>query len=365
MRELERSNMDAVMSDGAQGAEVRQGRATIVDVARRAGVSKSTVSLVLRGSSLVADSTRERVAEAMTELGYIYHRGAATLRGAKSGVIGMVINDLSNPFYVELAIGIERACQGGAYIPFLANTAENPVRQQQVIRSMREHGAAGLVLAPAIGASASELKPLLAGLPVVQVMRRLPGLKASLVAPENKEGARKATAHLIANGHKRIAFVGGLPSMLVRDERLAGYRVALQEAGIPLDLSLVVETTINYAGGGAAAPQLLNLHEPTTAALCFNDVVAIGLVRGLAEAGVSVGVDFAVIGFDDIEEAKHTLPALTSVVVNGRDLGSRAAQLLMRHLASGDFEPEAVLCPTTLVIRKSCGAAKPNPQGGD
>ena len=133
----------------------------------------------------------------MTELGYIYHRGAATLRGAKSGVLGMIINDLTNPFYVELAIGIEQACQGGAFIPFLANSAEDPIRQQEVIKSMREHGAAGLVLAPAIGTSLSDLKPLLAGLPVVQVMRRLPGLKASLVAPENREGARKATAHLI------------------------------------------------------------------------------------------------------------------------------------------------------------------------
>ena len=115
--------MDARVNNGTRKEmEVREGRATIVDVARRAGVSKSTVSLVLGGSSLVAETTRERVSDAMNELGYIYHRGAATLRGAKSGVIGMVINDLSNPFYVELAIGIEQACQGGAYIPFLANT---------------------------------------------------------------------------------------------------------------------------------------------------------------------------------------------------------------------------------------------------
>jgi LacI family transcriptional regulator len=346
------------MSDDAhREADIRDGRATIVDVARRAGVSKSTVSLVLGGSSLVADATRERVADAMSELGYIYHRGAATLRGAKSGLIGMVINDLSNPFYVELAIGIEQACQGAAFIPFLANTAENPVRQQDVIRSMREHGAAGLVLAPAIGTSVSELKPLLAGLPVVQVMRRLPGLKASLVAPENKEGARKATAHLIANGHRRIAFVGGMSSLLVRDERLSGYRLAQEEAGIPPNASLVIETLPNYSGGGGAATQLLNLREPPTAALCFNDVVAIGLVRALTEAGVAVGRAFAVIGFDDIEEAKHTLPALTSVAVNGRNLGSRAAQLLMRQLASGDFEPEAVLCSTTLIIRASCGTS--------
>ena len=179
------------MNDGThREMEGREGRATIVDVARRAGVSKSTVSLVLGGSSLVAETTRERVSDAMNELGYIYHRGAATLRGAKSGVIGMVINDLSNPFYVELAIGIEQACQGGAYIPFLANTAENPIRQQQVIRSMREHGAAGLVLAPAMGASANDLKPLLAGLPVVQVMRRLPGSRH----PSSLRRTRRARA---------------------------------------------------------------------------------------------------------------------------------------------------------------------------
>jgi LacI family transcriptional regulator len=352
-------------NEAGREVDVREGRTTIVDVARRAGVSKSTVSLVLGGSSLVAESTRERVTDAMNELGYIYHRGAATLRGAKSAVLGMVINDLSNPFYVELAIGIEQACQGGAYIPFLANTAEDPVRQQQVIRSMREHGAAGLVLAPALGSSASELKSLLAGLPIVQVMRHLPGLKASFVAPENKEGVRKATAHLIAVGHKRIAFVGGVSSMLVREERLAGYRLALEGVGIPLDLSLVIETMTNYSGGGAAVPQLLNLHEPATAAVCFNDVVAIGLVRALTEAGVSVGVDFDVIGFDGIEQANLTLPALSTVAVNARDLGSRAAQLLMRHLASGDFEPEAVLCPTMLVLRKSCRAAGPHEQGGN
>src|SRR6202020_2964414 len=124
--------------------QVSDARATIVDVARQTGVSKSTVSLVLGGSSLVADSTRERVTEAMSELGYIYHRGAATLRGARSGVLGMVINDLSNPFFVEMAIGAEDACQGGAFIPFLAHSVENPARQAQVIRSMREHGAAGL-----------------------------------------------------------------------------------------------------------------------------------------------------------------------------------------------------------------------------
>ena len=347
---MTKSGEDHKEKDGVTGA-----RATIVDVARQAGVSKSTVSLVLGGSSLVADATRERVTSAMADLGYIYHRGAATLRGAKSGVLGMVINDLSNPFYVELAIGIEQACQGAGFIPFLANSAEDPVRQQEVIRSMREHGAAGLVLAPAIDSSVSDVKGLIAGLPVVQVMRRLPGLKASLVTPENREGARKATTHLIENGHRRIVFVGGRSSLFVRNERLAGYRFALEEAGIPFDADLVLDSTTNYAGGGAVAARLLILPERPTAALCFNDVVGIGLIRALTLAGVAIGRDFAVIGFDDIEEARHTLPALTSVAVNARNLGSRAAQLLMRQIASGNFEPETVLCPTSLIIRSSCG----------
>ena len=342
---------------------VSEARATIVDVARRAGVSKSTVSLVLGGSSLVADATRERVTGAMAELRYIYHRGAATLRGAKSGVLGMVINDLSNPFYVELAIGIEQACQGAGFIPFLANSAEDPVRQQEVIRSMREHGASGLVLAPAINTAVKDIKPLIAGLPVVQVMRRLPGLKASLVTPENREGARKATAHLIEQGHNRVAFVGGSGSLFVREERHAGYRLALEEAGIPFDADLVLDSATNYAGGGAAAARLLVLPERATAALCFNDVVAIGLIRALIEAGVVIGRDFAVVGFDDIEEAKHMLPALTSVAVNARNLGSRAAQLLMRQIASGNFEPESVLCPTSLIIRSSCGTTAATQEG--
>jgi LacI family transcriptional regulator, galactose operon repressor len=346
--------MDAELNE--REARGREGRVTIVDVAHQAGVSKSTVSLVVSGSSLVAEATRGRVNEAIQQLGYIYHRGAATLRGAKSGVLGMVINDLSNPFFVEMAIGIEGACQGGAFIPFIANAVENPLRQLQVIRSMREHGAAGIVISPVIGSSVAELKALVADMPVVQVMRRVPGLKASFVSPENRDGARKATAHLIAAGHRRIAFVGGVESMSTRDERLAGYKAAIEEHGLSFDPSLVIESAINYSGGGSAVAQLLHRAAPATAALCFNDVVAIGLLRGLSAEGVVAGKEFSVIGFDDIEEARYAFPALTSVAVNGRNLGARAAQLLMRQLASGDFEPETVLSPTTLIVRASCGA---------
>lgn len=343
-------------ADVPMAAMKRSGRVTIVDVARLAGVSKSTVSLVLTGSPLVAAETRDRVSRAMSDLGYIYHRGAAILRGAQSSILGMVINDLSNPFFHEFAIGVERACQSGAYVTFIANTAENPSRQAQVIRSMREHGAAGLVICPALGSTPAELNALTAGIPVVLAMRRLPGTRASIVAPENRLGARKATAHLIGLGHRRVAFIGGMP-MVVRDERLSGYRDALGEAGFSFDPALVAEAPPTRSGGAGALPGLLALADPPTAALCFNDVVAIGVVRALGSMGRMVGRDFAVIGFDDIEDARHLMPALSSVAVDGQGLGERAAHLLMRQLGGGGIVMEAQLGPADLVIRASCGTA--------
>jgi len=338
-------------TDGAN----RGKRATIVDVARAADVSKSTVSLVLGGSPLVADETRERVHRAMSDLGYVYNRGAANLRGSSSTSLGMIINDLSNPFFVELAVGIERAAQVGAFVPFLANTAENPIRQSQVIRSMREHGAAGFILSPAIGSSAAVVNALTAGLPVVSVIRRLPGLNASLVASENREGAREAVRHLIALGHKRIAFAGGMP-MVVRDERLAGYRDALAEAGLSVDERIVAAGMPTPSGGREVCARLLALANPPTAALCFNDAVAVGVMRGLADEGRVVGRDFAVVGFDDIPDARNMSPALTTVDVDAQHLGERAAQLLLRQIASGDFTPETQLYGTRLIVRASCGA---------
>jgi LacI family transcriptional regulator len=331
-------------------------RATIRDVARAAGVSKSTVSLVLTGSPLVRAPTRDRVTAAAAALGYVYDRGAARMRGHGSPIVGMVINDLANPFYTELAIGIERACQAESVVPFLANTAENPVRQAQVIRTMREHGAAGLILAPALDSDAAQVDALTGDTPVVFAMRRLRGARGSAVVPDNREGARLATAHLIALGHRRIAFLGGLPGMSVRGERHAGYADALRAAGIPADPALVAEARPSREGGRAALAQVLAAAEPPTACLAYNDVVAIGAMHALAERGRVPGRDFAVVGFDDIAEARQTVPPLTSVAVDGEGLGERAARLLLRRIAQPASKDEIVVGAVQLVVRRSCGA---------
>ena len=157
-------------------------KATILDIAREAGVSKSTVSLVLQGSGLIRPETALKVRKAIEDVGYVYNRGAANLRKAHSNVIGMVINDLTNPFFAELAVGMERVFQSAGIVPFIANTAENPVRQEEVLKSLMEQGVAGLIVSPARGTTPGAFRRLeTAGVPVVFAMRRLPDAEREVI----------------------------------------------------------------------------------------------------------------------------------------------------------------------------------------
>jgi LacI family transcriptional regulator len=339
--------------------EIGASRVTILDIAREAAVSKSTVSLVLRDAPGVGPEARERVREAMVRLGYVYHRGAARLRrGGGADTVGMIINDLTNPFFAELAVGIERALAGAGTVPFLANTGESPARQAQVMKAMREHGAAGFILCPALGTDAAFLGEV-AGwrLPVVTVMRRVPGARASHVGPDNRTGAERAAAHLLALGHRRVAFLGGRRGMTVQEERVEGYARALVAAGLPRDDALVVESAPSRDGGAAALGQVLALPEPPTAALCFNDVVAFGVLQGLAARGLAPARDLAVVGFDDVADARHTVPPLTTVAVDPPGLGERAAAVLLRQVRDPAAGPVEHHGEARLVIRASCGGA--------
>jgi LacI family transcriptional regulator len=341
-----------------------QSRVTIVDIARAAGVSKSTVSLVLQESTLVKPVTRERVRDAIRRLGYVYHRGAANLRRSTSDIVGMVINDLTNPFFAEMAVGIEATLQTAGLVPFLANTGECPQRQGDVMRTMREHGAVGYILCPAIGTDAELLAEIEAwGLPVVTVMRRLRAGWISSVAPDNIGGARRATEHLLGLGHRRIAFLGGRVGMVVLEDRRAGWAKALAAADVLADPALAVEATPNRDGGFAALQQALALPDPPTAALCFNDVVAIGALHALAAGGMAAGRDFALVGFDDVADARLIQPALTTVAVESRRLGERAATILLDLLREKRPSPQHFTGEARLVVRASCGAGT-NSMGG-
>jgi LacI family transcriptional regulator len=338
-----------------------KGRVTVVDVAKAAGVSKSTVSLVLQGSSLVGEATRVRVTAIMREMGYVYDRRAATLRqaGAKSQIVGLVVNDLTNSFFAELAVGVDTVVQSAGFVQFLANTGESIDRQREVVASMREHGIAGLIISPARATDAADLKPLVsAGIPVVVVVRNLPGSKVSSITSDNHAGVGAAVAHLVSLGHKRIAFLGGFTDTAVFAERLAGYRAAMLGAGLGFSEELVMASAPSRAGGADAIDRALAGSDPPTAAACFNDAVAFGVCDGLRTRGREPGRDFAVVGFDDVIEAKTAVPALTTISADPQGMGRRAAQLLLKQISAGKVDAEAILSSARLVVRQSCGAAR-------
>jgi len=331
-------------------------KATILDIAREAGVSKSTVSLVLQGSGLVRPDTVVKVRKAIEDVGYVYNRGAANLRKAQSNVIGMVINDLTNPFFAELAVGMERVFQSAGVVPFIANTAENPVRQEEVLKSMMEQGVAGLIVSPARGTAAEAFRRMQqSGVPVVLAMRRLPDGRVPAVVPDNHRGAALAAAHLIGKGHRRLAFFGGFSDMVVYHERADGFREGCEANGIAAADNTVVEGETNRKGGMACLDTALALPNPPTAALCFNDAVAFGVMLALRKRGLEPGRDFALVGFDDVVEAQHYVPALTSVAVDTAGLGERAAHSVLRMIQSRTTRAEDHVGAVNLVVRESCG----------
>ena len=353
------------MSEEVRGPRPKPRRVTVTDVARAAGVSRSTVSLVLRNSPLVKRETRRRVQEEIDRLGYVYNRNAANLRRQTSEMVAMVIHDLTNPFFAELAVGLEEALETAGHVSLMANTGEDRERQRRVMETMREHGAAGFILCPAVGTETRQMAAMAEwNAPVIQVMRWLPGARLGAVFPDYALGMRMAAEHLLALGHRRIAFLGGIEANVVTAERVRGYRAALDAAGIEVDPSLIVAAAVNRGGGVEALRTALALDRPPTAALCFSDVVAFGVLDALNEAGRTVGRDFSVIGFDDVAGARHTLPPLTTVAVYPQELGRRAAAALLRRIADPSEAPEEEILAPSLVVRGTCGPVPAGDAGG-
>ncbi|MBA3911030.1 MAG: LacI family transcriptional regulator [Rhodobacter sp.] len=328
-------------------------RPTIIDVASRAGVSKSTVSLVLQNSPLVRTETREAVRRAMTELGYVYNRSAAQLRQSNTGLIGLVINDLRNPFFTEFATSVQMALSAKGFACVLANTDEDPALQAQVVVAMLEHGVAALILSSAYG----EVEPTFeaiarAGVPTMQVLRRAVAdvARFPFAVPDYSAGSRMATDHLLASGARRIAFVGGLAGREVTEQRMAGYLVALAKAGIaPLHLP----GRPGRAFGREVALRLASEHPDIDAVLCFNDLVALGILSGCAEIGRSVGRDLKVVGFDDIEDCAQVWPGLSSVRCDIAEFGRGVAETVLGWLETGTRPLAETVTPVTLKIRAS------------
>ncbi|MBN6150227.1 LacI family DNA-binding transcriptional regulator [Xanthomonas sp. AmX2] len=327
-------------------------RVTVSDIAAACGVSRATVSLVLRNSPLVHADTRARVAAEIARQGYVYHRGAASLRGRASNAVALVVNDLSNPFFAEFAGGVDAALAEAGYVMLIGSTGESPERQQTVLASLIEHQPAAMILSPTENSDPSRLRQLLGALPVLLFNRAL-GNDWPLLALDNRRGARLATEHLLAQGHRAIAFFGGHRTSSSCDERREGYRDALQAAGIAPDPAWLIECAPTRLEAARQAGALFARDPVPTALVCYNDVVALGLASGLAERGRYAGHDYALVGFDDIPEAAVATPPLSTVAVAPRERGMQAARLVLAAVRQQQPLPPLTIAPAQLCLRAS------------
>ncbi len=332
---------------------MKKKRSTIIDVAKAAGVSKSTVSLVLQKSPLVNEKTRKHVLAAMQETKYVYNRAAANLRGARFGLIGLVINDLRNPYYTELAVSVQMFFFSRGYATIIANSNEDPILQEQLIASMIEHGVSALMVAPCYGAAPNLFDGVLsAEIPTLQVLRCIDSRVDQLpfYSMDYETGSYIATNHLIDNGKSRVAFVGGIDGREITKERKAGYLMRLAEQG---DKPLVFHGAADRDFGYEIAIVIAQNQPEISAAVTFNDLVALGMMAGFASVGITIGKQFRLVGFDDIKEASNSFPKLSSVRCDVNKFGLKTAALLLDWLENENVPESVVRYPVELVKRGS------------
>jgi LacI family transcriptional regulator len=330
----------------------------IRDVAQHAGVSNATVSNVLNRPDVVAPATRQRVLAAIEELGFVRNESARQLRAGSSRVIAYVVLDAANPFFTDVARGVEDAARDAGLALFLCNSASDGGREREYLELLHEQRVEGILITPVDAESAQIAER---GTPVVLVDREATDGTRCSVAVDDVLGGELAVTHLIENGHTRIAMVGGpLSIQQVRDRREGAVR-ALTNAGLPAESLTFLETrSLQVAEGRGAGERLVGLpaSRRPTAAFCANDLLALGLLQSMTQQGLRVPDDLAVVGYDDIEFAAAAAVPLTSVRQPREQLGRTAAQLLLsenepdhehRHVK---FQPELVVRASTAVKRR-------------
>jgi LacI family transcriptional regulator, galactose operon repressor len=320
------------------------------DVAQAAGVSLKTVSRVVNGESGVGTATAERVTDAITRLGFRRNDLARSLRRAHpSATLGLVIEDLANPFYSTIARAVEEVARRRGYIVITASSEESGERERELVATLLSRQVDGLLLVPA-ACDHSYLRPELAmGVQVVFLDRPPGGLEADAVLIDNAGGARVGVEHLLSLGHRRIALIGDPPELWTLAERLRGYRAALAARGVEFDERLLRLGAHDVAQAELAARALLRLPDPPTAIFAANNRVSVGALRALKAAETRV----ALVGFDDFELADMLPVPVTVVRHDPAELGRRAAELLFGRLDGHRGAPRTVILPTELVLRGS------------
>lgn len=333
--------------------------ATARDVAKRAGVSTSTVSHVVNGTRIVSDELRARVLDAMHELGYEANAVARSLKTRRSHLVALVTSDIGNPFFTSVVRGVEDVVAARGYTLILGSTAEDVHREEAYLRLLGAQRIDGLILAPSGDRHPYLDRIMHTRTAFVLLDRTLDGSPAPAVVLDNVDAGRTATRHLLSLGHRRIGLVAGRPGISTTTERIDGYRMALAGAGIPFDPELVVDGRSRMDEGRRAAARLLDLSERPTALVAGNNVMTLGAVAAVEERGLCIPRDVAIVGFDDAPWADVLHPRLTTVAQPTYELGRAAADLLLRRIDTPEVQvPQRTAMTGRLVVRESCGAAR-------
>lgn len=341
--------------------------ATIKDVAARAGISYTTVSHVLNNTRHVSPEVRGKVEAAIAELNYVPSAVARSLKARATATIGLLIPSGINPYFAELARGIEDCCERNGYCVILCNSDDDPAKQRNYLRILLEKRIDGLILAsggddPGFAQALQALR-----IPCLVVDRALHGVDTDTLRIDHEQGGYLATRYLLDLGHRHIACIAGPVQTGVATLRVQGYQRALAEAGLQTPADGVVTCDFSSPGGYQAASGLLAAGCPATAIVAGNDMIGFGVLRAAAERGISVPGQLSVIGFDDIQMSRYVYPALSTVGQSILQLGERAAERLLARIARPrvPLAREAPIAPA-LVVREStappAGASTDNPR---
>jgi DNA-binding LacI/PurR family transcriptional regulator len=332
--------------------------ASLQEVARAAGVSISTVSRAITRPAMVNAETRERVEAAVRDLGYRPSRVARRLRVAQglSDLVGLVIPDLQNPFFADLARGVEDDAARHGFTVLIGNSDESVEKETRYLNVMMAEAVDGIILPPTCEGRSAALDLALAGVPLVCVDRRLDKARVDTVLVDNVRGAMEATAHLIGLGHRRIGYLEGKQGVSTTRERLEGYRSALARHGIEPEPALVLSGDSRPDSARRLTTELLRSPERPTALLVGNGMMTIGALEAVHAQGLRIPEDIAVVGYDDMPWARALTPALTVVRQPGYELGSRAMELLRQRVREPERSITTVMLNPELVVRGSCGA---------
>jgi len=326
---------------------------TIYDVAREANVSYSTVSRVINNKGVSADK-RERVLRAMAELGYVANLQARSLAGGKSHIIGLLVHSLAIDYFAEIARGVDDELAAIQYDLMLYTTHRRKGRESAYVAKVTRNLVDGLLLVLPRNSEAYLDALRHRHFPHVLVDHQGLGFDVPSVSATNRQGGYDGTSYLIKLGHRRIGFITGDMELGCARDRLAGYREAMSDAGIPVDPTLIREGNFLQPRGFTCANELLELAERPTAIFASNDVSAFGAMEAVRNHGLRIPDDISILGFDDISQAAQVHPSLTTVRQPLAEMGRAAARLLLSCIKQPDAAVQQIILPTELIVRQSC-----------